>query len=368
MDGPKRPPKILVAPLDWGLGHATRCIPIVRELLAAGFTVLLAGSGKVKALLTKEFPQLRFVDLPGYEITYAATSWGLPFKIVAQIPKLISAINREHRWLQKLAEKESIDAVISDNRYGLRHPKIFSVVMTHQLRIKTPFNWLEDALQRLNYIYLNRFNEVWVPDREGQVNLAGELSHPKKKPLVTVQYLGALSRFCGNGNDQEKHLLVVLSGPEPQRTLLENLVVAELKDYTKPVVLVRGLPQGEGAIKLPQNVAVHTHLATEELACKMKQASFVISRCGYSTVMDVAALKKKCILIPTPGQTEQEYLAAHLMKNNFALCIAQKKFRLLPALELGASFFYKTVDTQEPNVLPEAINHLIKIINQRKML
>lgn len=336
---------MLVAPLDWGLGHATRCIPVIRELLRQGCDVLLAGEGKQKILLQQEFPALRFLHLPGYRIQYASSAWGLATKIVAQIPNLLSAINTEQAWLKKVVKDERIDAVISDNRYGLHHPKIRCVFVTHQLRIQAPLHLFEEGLQRLNYRYINRFDECWVPDAGEEDNLAGALAHPFRFPSVPVHYTGPLSRFSEEKSGVEaKHLLLLLSGPEPQRTLLETIFLEALKDYRQPAVLVRGLPGKSNELCLPSNVSVYNHLPAAELERRIRQAPFVISRCGYSTAMDLAALKRRSILIPTPGQTEQEYLASHLMQKNFALCIAQKKFRLKQALALAKNFPYRFFD------------------------
>jgi UDP:flavonoid glycosyltransferase YjiC (YdhE family) len=335
-------PNVLVAPLDWGLGHATRCVPVIRELLHQRCRVILAASGKGKAVLQQEFPSLPFLDLPGYEIEYAATGWGLAIKIVAQIPKLLSAINDEQAWLQKVVKDEGIDAVISDNRFGLHHPDVRTVFITHQLCIQTPFGWGKELLQELNYNYINKFNECWVPDAEGESNLAGELSHPEVKPAIPLQYTGLLSRFEKKHlKTEKKYLLILLSGPEPQRTMLEEKITAELKDYTKPFVLVRGLPATTEALTLKENGIVYNHLPAEELEQVIAGASFVIGRCGYSTVMDLAAMQKRSILIPTPGQTEQEYLARHLMQKNLVFFVEQKKFKLKNALSLAENFPYQ---------------------------
>lgn len=353
-------PKILVAPLDWGLGHATRCIPIVRELLRQNCQVILAASGRGQTLLQQEFPGLTFLHLPGYEIKYAATDWGLPFKIVAQIPKLLSAIKKEHAWLEKVVREEKISAVISDNRYGLWHPDVPSVFVTHQLRIKAPVATVENVLQHFNYRYINRFDECWVLDVEGEANLAGELSHPVVKPAIPLRYIGPLSRFDKNDyTSSNKHLLVLLSGPEPQRTLLEKLMVKELKTCTQLIVLVRGLPGETKLLNIAGNTTTHNHLPAAELGQKISDATLVISRCGYSTVMDLTALQKKSILIPTPGQTEQEYLSKHLMQRGFAFCVEQEKFKLNAALALADSFPYR-LNFQADNVLGEAIKSLVK--------
>lgn len=344
-----------MAPLDWGLGHATRCVPVIKELLRQGCNVLLAGQGKQKALLQQEFSTLRFLPLPGYNIEYASSGWELAAKIVAQIPRILSAVKDEQAWLQKVVQEEKIAAVISDNRYGLYHPSIPCIFITHQLRIKAPFALAEDVLQELNYGYINKFSECWVPDAEGKNNLAGALSHPAQMPEVPVRYIGSLSRFSRTvANTPTDDLLVLLSGPEPQRTLLEEKLLEELAEYKKPVTLVRGLPDAPESLTASENVSVYNHLPAADLAQKIKSASLVIARCGYSTVMDLAALKKRSILIPTPGQTEQEYLAKHLMQKNLALCIEQKKFRLKQALPFAETFRYQFPDASS-NALEQTV-------------
>ena len=360
-------PNVLVVPLDWGLGHATRCIPIIKTLLRRGCTVLLAGEGKTKNLLQKEFPQLIFLPLEGYRIAYSKSKWRLPFTIGVQIPKILKVIQKEHAWLQNVVKEYQIHAVISDNRYGLYHRAIPSVFMTHQLCIKTAFGKKVDSiLRKLNYRYLSQFSECWIPDVEGNANLAGALSHPARLPAVPIKYLGLLSRFRSLPGESPKHILILLSGPEPQRTILENLLLAQLKTYKGPVVLVRGLPGQVEEISTSSNIFVHNHLTTEKLNEKMLEASVVISRCGYSTLMDLVALQKKSILIATPGQSEQEYLARHVMKHRFALCIEQRKFQLRAALDLSVSFNYQLPRFNTGQGLEDAITDLLNQIKNEK--
>lgn len=335
-------PCFLVVPLDWGLGHATRCIPLVHNLLRHDCTVLLAAEGKTRHLLVQEFPHLTCLSIPGYRVTYSKNKLGLHLTIAIQVPRILKAIKNEQIWLQTVVNNHKIDAIISDNRYGLYHPSIPSVFITHQLLVKTPFGkTMDHLLQRLNYRFINRFTECWIPDTEGLNNLAGELSHPKTWPHIPVRYLGPLSRFSETKYATGEHLLILLSGPEPQRTIFEKQMVQELVHYPKPVILVRGLPGSGEQLSLPGNIEVHNHLPASLLEEKIRKASYVISRCGYSTIMDLAVVKKKSILVPTPGQTEQEYLAKHLSTINFALCINQNRFRLDAALDLAASFPYR---------------------------
>jgi hypothetical protein len=241
--------RILVAPLDWGLGHASRCIPVIRELLVQGAEVWLAGEGAQEQLLKTEFPALPFLHLYGYRIRYSKNAAGLFWKMIQQSPKIRRAIRYEHDWLEKEISEHGFDAVISDNRYGLYHSSIPCIFITHQLTIKSPLGaWTEKIIQKRNYTYINHFNECWVPDAAGENNLAGALSHPDKKPTVPVKYIGLLSRFEKNETSEIKnHLLVILSGPEPQRSIFENKIIEEISHYNGTAAIVRGLP-GEASI------------------------------------------------------------------------------------------------------------------------
>lgn len=351
-------PVILVVPLDWGLGHATRCIPIIRQLLSNGYEVMLAGEGNTKILLEQEFPGLTYLYLKGYNIRYSTHKWSLPFILAFQLPRLFSLVRKEHKWLQKIIKKNKIDFVLSDNRYGLYHTGIPCIFMTHQLLIKTPLGqWFTRLIQKINYRYINRFDHCWIPDFSAtDHNLSGELGHPDKKPQIPYNYIGPLSRFeANNTREQKGDLLILLSGPEPQRTILENIMIDQLKDYKQPVLFIRGLPGNDHIISINTHVRMTDHLPACELQKEMQQASMVISRCGYSTVMDLNRLKKRSVLIPTPGQTEQEYLAGHLTRMGIALCIKQKYFNLLNAIEQSEHFNYHLLEESEGI----SVNHLI---------
>ena len=347
--------RVLIAPLDWGLGHATRCIPIIRELLSRGYEVLIAGEGTIKFLLQKEFPGIECLPLKGYDIEYARSkAWFLP-RILMQIPKLLISIKKEKKWLEKIIEKNKIDIVISDNRFGLNNKKIYSIFITHQLFIKTPL--MEEWLQKLNYRFINQFDECWIPDIQEKPNLAGKLSHPEKLPTIPIRYIGCLSRFTPTPALLEKHLLILLSGPEPQRSLLEKKLIAQLKNFSSPVLLVRGLPGNSDSIEMGPQITCINHLPAQVLQKAVIEASFVIARSGYSTIMDLMKLKKKSILIPTPGQTEQEYLAEHIMQQNFAFTIEQQNFDLQKALSAAQSFPYSFLPLNENvDLLKEALS------------
>ena len=336
--------KLLVAPLDWGLGHATRCVPVIRDLLNNHCEVWLAGEEMQEKLLREEFPSLPFLPLKGYRIKYGKS--GFTGKILLQVPSILRSIKEENKWLKEQVSQYGFEAVISDNRYGIYHEKIFSVFITHQLFIKSSLGkWSEKILQQWNYKLISRFNECWVPDEEGKNNLAGELSHPSKLPKVQLKYIGPLSRLSSfsplGGGGIKDHLLIILSGPEPQRTILENKIVDEIANYPATATIVRGLPGEKDIIPSTNTIHFYNHLSSEGLDSEARKAEFIISRSGYSTIMDIAALQKKSILIPTPGQTEQEYLADYLMKKHFSFCVKQNNFSLVENVRDAKRFEYR---------------------------
>lgn len=340
-------PVVLLSPLDWGLGHTTRCIPIINELLHQGCNVIIACNSTQKAVLSKEFPQLVYMYLSGYNLKYGKKRWGTIVRIILQTPKILIKINNENTWLNIFLKSQKVDLIVSDNRFGFYAPNIPSVFITHQLHIKTGLGKLADSiLQKLNYRRIKKFSSCWVPDQQGTTpSLAGELSKPKILPAIRVQYIGGLSRF--NTCKQKTNtidVLIILSGPEPQRTIFEELVLNVMKSLPQKTVLVRGLPKAGNEVIVENNCTIYNHAPAgllNELICN---AEIVISRSGYTTVMDLMKLKKKSILIPTPGQAEQEYLATHLHKQQLAYTVLQEQFSLTAALANARAFSYRLTE------------------------
>ena len=334
---------VLIAPLDWGLGHAARCIPVIKELQNYPLRIIIAGDGAVASLLKQEFPQLEFIPLPGYKINYSKNKRWFLLKLLIQFPGVLYSVLKEHRWLNKVKQELNLCAVISDNRFGLFNRSISSVYITHQLAIKTG-NHLSDKIATLIHRNISKnYTQCWIPDFEGKINLAGELSHTVKLRRNDI-YIGCLSRLEKQPvSEITVDLLIILSGPEPQRTIFENLLLEQLKEYNGKVLFVRGLP-GEN-IPVPdnflnQNIIIKNFFSAIELNSSIEHSSIVISRSGYTTIMDLVKLGKKAILVPTPGQTEQEYLAEYLSAQKIFFTVPQEKFVLTDALEEARHFAY----------------------------
>ncbi len=361
-------PRILVAPLDWGLGHTTRCIPIVRELLAQGVQVFFAGNNKQIALIKNEFSGINCLYLEGYNIRYAGRKRNFSLKILLQVPAILRNIKNENQWLKKAMEEYAFDGIISDNRYGLHHKNAYCVFITHQLAIKTSLGKLaERYLRYKNYSYIRKFDACWVPDEVGEINLAGKLSHPEKMPTIPLRYIGILSRFRKMELPVKKdHLLILVSGPEPQRKKFEDLMLDQLMRYHGTASFVRGLPDSEKILPSTNNFLIYNHLPGEKLNEEIMQAEYIIARCGYSTVMDLAMVQKRSILIPTPGQTEQEWLAGYGSEKKFALCLQQKGFSLSAALQSAASFPYYFPEIFQDNKLKRAIAEFLQELRTRQ--
>lgn len=315
-----RKPKILFAPLDWGLGHATRSIPLIQHLVDRGCAVTLAGDGAVAKLLHEAFPALPLLTLPGYHVRYAREARYFGWKMLQQLPRLVRVMQAEQRWLQEQVAVHGFDAVVSDNRPGLYHASLPTVYITHQVRVLAGSGWNTYWATRWHQRIIRRFGVCWVPDLAESAGLAGMLSHPRHLPAgISLQYLGPISRLVPAAFVQRdpNHLLILLSGPEPQRTLLEQALVQQLRNWPGTALVVRGLPSGDTSatyleLPFPDRMQVKQYLHSNDLALAMQQAGWVWCRSGYTTVMDLIRLNTRAVLVPTPGQSEQTYLAQHL--------------------------------------------------------
>lgn len=330
-----RKPVVLLSPLDWGLGHTIRCIPIIDELWKRNCEVLVACNPQQRHVLSLELPAIDFIDLNGYDISYGTTRVATLLELARQTPKILMAIKREQIWLRDFLKANRVDAIISDNRYGFYSELVPSVLITHQLGIKSGLGKIVDlAIQQRVYSFIRKFSSCWIPDSPNvTINAAGELSHPARLPDTVVEYIGCLSRLKkGAGDLDRKELLIILSGPEPQRTILEDILLKELETFQGSGVMVRGIVSGD-LIPDFNDIRVINYAAASELNNLMCSSEVIICRSGYTSVMDLLSLGKRAILVPTPGQAEQEYLAEYLQRKNLAVMAQQISFSLETTLK-----------------------------------
>lgn len=337
---------ILVAPLNWGLGHATRCIPIIRQLLAEGFQPIIASDGAALALLQREFPALVPLELPSYHIAYAKNPKNFKWKLLKNSPKTIAAIFEEKKLVRQWIAEYQLAGIISDNRLGVYSKKIPSVIITHQLIVLSGKTTLISS--GLHRFFIQKFQECWVPDWGGAINLSGKLGHPEKLP-TTTRYIGVLSRLVKKEVAETIDYLILLSGPEPQRSLLEEKLRHEMQHVEGEIVLIRGVVESTITETIQPPFTIYNYLTSERLSEVLNAAEVVICRSGYTTIMDLAKLGKKAFFIPTPGQYEQEYLAKRFHRDGMVPQCSQNDFTV-QKLELLP--FYKGLPKADEEKLP----------------
>ncbi len=363
------PAKVLVCPLNWGLGHATRCIPVVHAFLEHNCTVTVAASGASLELLRNEFGnRVAYEEFPGKEIRYSRGRFMI-LKLTLQLPAFLVSMIKEYFWIRRKVKLLQPQIIISDNRYGVRSKHVLSVFISHQIFVQMPpkLKPFQSSANLINHIFLKAFDHCWAPDIENPPGLSGALTH--HKPLPFVDFVGPLSRFQDvenynrhgmAGKLPENFILVILSGPEPQRSILEEKLQRELKDET--VVWFRALP-GNTALQRSGNHYLFNHGNTSLMGYCIHKARMVISRSGYTTVMDLAVFGKKAVLIATPGQTEQEYLAQQLEKHQMAEALKQKNIlRLQESMKKAESFRGITV-SGNGSLLKYHVDKILKQVN-----
>ncbi|WP_405328124.1 glycosyltransferase [Fibrobacter sp.] len=408
--------KVLVAPLDWGLGHATRCVPVIREFLRAGAEVELAVVKANANFFREVFPDLRQRLAPSYNIVYPKHGYNMALWLLKNSMHLNAVMRYEHHFAEEMVERHGYDVLFSDNRFAFYSKKAYSIYMTHQRRIAFPRAFA--AFERIGVMWhaniMRKFDEVWVPDMEIFPGYAGSLSHsgatPGDKPM---RYVGVLSRFSemggdGNAPNLERDVdlmsvsefmahsasvewnvasepsenralgmrstvmfpaykvVAVVSGVEPARTQFELQLREALLKIPGRHMMILGKPSAEQKTWTEGNIEFHTHLATNDFAEAVKRADFVVSRGGYSTVMDMAELGAKCIFVPTPGQFEQIVLAHDLSKAGYAVEIPADEL----SAETLANAFEKSVKmpkVEEQNLLHDAVYDVVRKIKERSI-
>ncbi len=312
--------RILVAPLNWGLGHASRCISLIERLQSDGNEVVLGGDGESLTLLRKHFPDLAVLPLAPLNLHYGKGKRQV-WAIVRSLPKIVRSAVSDHKMLADYLRYEQIDEVISDNRFGLYSDRTRCIYMTHQLvvALPRPWRWLEPIVARLHRKIISRFDACWIPDnacgKDSSQGLGGRLSHPEVLPKHS-EYIGPLSRFEGKDYqpDTTYSVVAILSGLEPQRTIFENEIVNRYENSDETVLVVRGKIQSPPTVIKHRNITIIPWLDDKHTAAYLLGAKLIVCRSGYSSVMDMYALgvMNKVDWHPTPGQPEQEYLAEYM--------------------------------------------------------
>ncbi|MEN0003750.1 MAG: glycosyltransferase [Bacteroidota bacterium] len=341
-----KPITALVTPLDWGLGHATRCIPIIDALLERNVRVIIGSSSSPLQLLQKEYPNLEFIRLPRYDIKYYTKDMTL--NVLIQTPHIFRTIRREYLAVQKIVKDYQVDLIISDNRFGCSSKLAYSIFMSHQLYIITPIKWMAKPILKLNTYYIRDFDVCWVPDYGGANNLAGVLCHPALPSPST--YLGILSRMKSEQVESKYDVLFLLSGPEPQRTRLEQILLQQIPTLEGNILLVQGKTERYEEQQIAPNVKIVSYLTSEALNAVMNESKIIVCRSGYSTLMDLVKLGKPALLVPTPGQTEQEYLAKHLQAQGIFNYQAQNAIDIQKGLAEAHQY-------KGPSALPFGADH-----------
>jgi uncharacterized protein (TIGR00661 family) len=319
---------ILIAPLDWGLGHTTRCIPLVKKLVKRGHNVTIACNDFQKLVLTTYGLNVTYVFLEGYNVAYTKNG-RLTLKIMGQIPKILNSIKTENNWVKEYVKNNKVDFIISDNRFGFYHPLVESVYITHQINIQS-VALLNPVLYKIHGAMINNFHHCWIPDTPTN-DYAGELSVAKNS---SYNYIGLLSRFDGlempNELNQEQSFFefaVLVSGPEPQRSVFEELVVNTFNHSDKKVVIISG-GGVENTYQLNENIQFESLPDPARFNQLLSQSKNIILRSGYTSIMDFAILQKPLFFVPTTGQTEQEYLANFHNKQSGIGWNTQEKFTI----------------------------------------
>jgi len=314
---------VIVAPLNWGLGHATRCIPIIKYLLSKGIHVIIASDGVSLQLLVKEFPTLTSYELPSYGIRYSGQNMVL--NLLLQAPSIIKAYFKERKAAKNIVNETKATAIISDNRFGFRTSETKNYYITHQLNILHSVHLISKVASYIHRYFIKKFDQCWIPDFTGERSLAGRLSSPAH--IENALYLGPLTRIEYKKSILKWDVCIMLSGPEPQRTKLENALIETAPSWgEKQILWIRGTEKDNPNFKNITHYSTIINLAdTKEIADALQSSGLLIARSGYTTVMDIARLDIKAIFIPTPGQTEQEYLARTLNHNPKYTWVAQSE-------------------------------------------
>ncbi len=322
--------KIFFPVLNWGLGHASRSLPLIRKYQSAGHEVLCASDGEALAMLRRELPDQLVLQLPGYGILYGSRF--MPYNMLKHGRGMLKTMNAEHDLTEVIVERHGIDCIISDNRYGCYHSEVPSAIITHQLQVFTGQKLLDVYIRRQIRSWCKNFSEIWIPDQTPPDNITGDLSGLNTDPIPKY-YLGVISELSCVPKSGLYDAVAVISGPEPQRTHFEQLVIKQLSALDGKYAVVCGKPGEDEKVRKENNLMIYQYMSRVELSDLLGQTEIVISRGGYTTLMDIAKSGHKAIICPTPGQYEQIYLADRLASLGQCIYDRQENLNLSKALQ-----------------------------------
>ena len=337
----------MICPLNWGLGHASRVFIIIKALHEARYRVIIGADKAAYEFLQAEFPTLEIIRIRDITIRYSRwlPAWMV---ILASSPYFAFSVIREHCLLKKIIAELRPDMIISDNRYGLWNNKILSVIITHQLSPRLPaiLRVFENPLSNLIHRMIRNFDYCWVPDLQGTSSLSGKLSHAKKESS-SIRYIAHLSRFSSldiKPAEKGRDLMIIVSGPEPQRSVFLKIILDQVKNIQQNTLIVSGEPGKDYSYMFSPNCRMVSHLPAPEFMAEISSSDYVICRAGYTAIMDLTILGKKAFLVPTPGQTEQEYLARYLQDKGLFPFLSQRQFTIESAIRITDSFRFQKID------------------------
>ena len=332
--------RILYAVLNWGLGHAVHSVQMIRSL-SENNEVILAATGRALAFLKDEFPHLQSINLPDYTIQYASKQRFLVVRLILQVPAMLVSLLREHWQTEKIVRERDVDLIISDNRYGVYSRNVPSFFITHQLRFKLPrtIRKFEVISEWFNRWYFRKYTGVLVLDEQGKENMTGDLAHSGKicrHPKLT--YIGLWSTVHKENVLQDIDVLAVISGPEPHREIFGKKVIEQMKNMPGNKVVILGKPEDTGKDYSYPGLQVYSFKNRKEVNALLNRAKIVVCRSGYSSTMDLVSLKKPALMVPTPGQTEQEYQAEYYRDKGYFYMVSQEEMNLSVDLKTAKKF------------------------------
>lgn len=356
---------ILIAPLEWGLGHAARMIPVAKRLSEMNNNVFIAAGESHLALFRAELQGLNYISFKGFSPGYSRL---LPqyLWMLFKLPVLLFYIISDHYRLKSIIKQYNIDIVISDNRFGLWNRKVRCIYITHMPRIPLPgfFRILEIAGVWFHMYIIKKYTLCFIPDLPGEINLSGRLSHGIRLP-ANVSYMGVISRFIDDYSPKPlkftaPYNVVILSGPEPQRGILREKILRNLTSIDKLTIIFEGRPEYGSNSRRTGNIIFLNHLEASEMKAILRNSDLIISRSGYTTIMDLVCLGKSGLLIPTPGQTEQEYLAEYISSKKLFTCISQDQIESLRFEEISSTPDLEDIVAESKILFNKALENILE--------